>query len=171
MRKFVLLTDSACDLPVETAQKQADKVVATIGNEKLTNAQLQIYYWTQVYDFISNYGQTYFDVTADIGSTAFLKVTSDCCGHYGENAGWYRNDVKLTAGSKYYPMGDTLAIQNVDATDAGTYTYKCANAHNIKVEANVKLTVLLPDSYLEQIINILVNLTNNMIGVTTYKKE
>lgn len=36
---------------------------------------------------------------------------------------------------------------------------------------NVKLTVLLPDSYLEQIINILVNLTNNMIGVTTYKKE
>lgn len=36
---------------------------------------------------------------------------------------------------------------------------------------NVKLTVLLPDSYLEQIINILVNLTNNIIGVTTYKKE
>ena len=36
---------------------------------------------------------------------------------------------------------------------------------------NVKLTVLLPDSYLEQIVNILVNLTNNMIGVTTYKKE
>ena len=36
---------------------------------------------------------------------------------------------------------------------------------------NVKLTVLLPDSYLEQIISILVNLTNNMISVTTYKKE
>ena len=36
---------------------------------------------------------------------------------------------------------------------------------------NVKLTVLLPDSYLEQIIRILVNLTNNMISVTTYKKE
>lgn len=36
---------------------------------------------------------------------------------------------------------------------------------------NVKLTVLLPDSYLEQIINILVNLTNNMISITTYKKD
>lgn len=62
---------SSYTVDVETAQKQADKVVATIGNEKLTNAQLQIYYWTQVYDFISNYGQTYFDVTADMSQQMF----------------------------------------------------------------------------------------------------
>ena len=80
------------------------------------------------------------NVTADIGSTAFLKVTSDRCGHYSTNAGWYRNDIKLTAGSKYYPMGDTLAIQNIDATDAGTYTYKCSNSHGVTVSANVTLS-------------------------------
>ncbi len=34
---------------------------------------------------------------------------------------------------------------------------------------NVSLTVLLPDTYLDQIINILINLTNNMISITTYK--
>ncbi len=36
---------------------------------------------------------------------------------------------------------------------------------------NVSLTVLLPDTYLEQIINVLINLTNNMINITTYKEE
>ena len=62
---------SSYTVDVETAQKQADKVVATIGKEELTNAQLQIYYWTQIYDFITNYGQTYFDVTADMSKQMF----------------------------------------------------------------------------------------------------
>ena len=60
---------------VATAQEQADKVVATIGKAKLTNAQLQIYYWNQVYDFMSNYGQQYFDVTADMSKQVFSQQT------------------------------------------------------------------------------------------------
>lgn len=38
------------------AQKNRDKVVATIGDYKLTNGMLQIYYWNNVYDFLENYG-------------------------------------------------------------------------------------------------------------------
>lgn len=34
----------------------ADEVVATCGEEKLTNAELQSLYWMQVYNFMNNYG-------------------------------------------------------------------------------------------------------------------
>lgn len=38
------------------AAKVADEVIATIGEQKLTNRQLQVYYWMQVYDFIEYTG-------------------------------------------------------------------------------------------------------------------
>lgn len=38
-------------------QAQGDKVVATLGDAKLTNSELQVYYWMQVYDFLEHYGQ------------------------------------------------------------------------------------------------------------------
>ena len=34
----------------------ADTVVATMGDAVLTNADLQVYYWMQVYDFLNQYG-------------------------------------------------------------------------------------------------------------------
>ncbi|MDD6678429.1 MAG: peptidylprolyl isomerase [Firmicutes bacterium] len=34
----------------------ADAVVATMGEDRLTNAQLQIYFWMQYYNFVENYG-------------------------------------------------------------------------------------------------------------------
>lgn len=40
----------------EKAAKDRDKVVATIGEHKLTNGMLQVYYWMNVYDFLENYG-------------------------------------------------------------------------------------------------------------------
>ena len=36
------------------AQNKSDTVVATLGDAKLTNGQLQIYYWNEVYDFLNN---------------------------------------------------------------------------------------------------------------------
>lgn len=36
------------------AQKKRGDVVATVPGAELTNGQLQIYYWTQVYDFLNN---------------------------------------------------------------------------------------------------------------------
>lgn len=37
-------------------QEAADTVVATMGDEELTNAELQVFYWMQVYDFLDYYG-------------------------------------------------------------------------------------------------------------------
>lgn len=37
------------------AEKKADNVVATLGDAELTNGRLQVYYWMQVYDFMSQY--------------------------------------------------------------------------------------------------------------------
>lgn len=34
----------------------ADTIVATMGDSKLTNGQLQVFYWTEVWQFLSNYG-------------------------------------------------------------------------------------------------------------------
>ncbi len=39
----------------QEAVKKADLVVATMGSHSLTNAQLQIYYWSEVYGFLNNY--------------------------------------------------------------------------------------------------------------------
>jgi len=41
---------------VSAEKLSADKVVATAGNKQLTNGQLQIYYWMQVYEFIEYTG-------------------------------------------------------------------------------------------------------------------
>lgn len=40
----------------EKAEKKAEDVIATLGNQKLTNAELQAHYWTSVYDFLNYYG-------------------------------------------------------------------------------------------------------------------
>lgn len=40
----------------EKVQAKGDKVVATAGDGKLTNAELQIHYWMYVYNFMGNYG-------------------------------------------------------------------------------------------------------------------
>ena len=40
----------------EIAQQKADEVVATVGDQTLTNDELQIYYWMKFYDFLNSYG-------------------------------------------------------------------------------------------------------------------
>ncbi len=48
----------------EQLKAAADKAVAVIGEQKLTNGLLNIYYWTQVYDFLSSdYGGYLVDYT------------------------------------------------------------------------------------------------------------
>lgn len=37
------------------ADQKSDVVVATLGDAELTNGQLQIYYWSEVYNFVGNY--------------------------------------------------------------------------------------------------------------------
>ena len=38
------------------AVEWSDKVIATVGDQKLTNGELQVYYWMNIYDFLNNYG-------------------------------------------------------------------------------------------------------------------
>lgn len=45
----------AYTLEDKKAVKKMDAVVATMGGQELDNAQLQIYYWNEVYGFLSNY--------------------------------------------------------------------------------------------------------------------
>ncbi len=40
----------------EAAEKKAETVVATLGNQTLTNGELQAYYWMNVYEFLDYYG-------------------------------------------------------------------------------------------------------------------
>lgn len=40
----------------QKAQKWADKTIAQVGTQTLTNGQLQVYYWMNVYDFLNQYG-------------------------------------------------------------------------------------------------------------------
>ena len=43
-------------IAAEEIKKLGDKVVATMGDAELTNSELQVYYWMQVYDFLNQYG-------------------------------------------------------------------------------------------------------------------
>lgn len=49
------------------AMDKREKVVATVGDQELTNGELQIYYWMNVYDFLNNYG--YYAVYAGLDYT------------------------------------------------------------------------------------------------------
>ncbi len=40
----------------ETAEKKKDTVIATVGDQVLTNGELQAHYWMSVYDFLDIYG-------------------------------------------------------------------------------------------------------------------
>ena len=51
----VLYKDSYTVSDKKAADKR-EEVVATIGDRTLTNGQLQVYYWMNVMDFVSNYG-------------------------------------------------------------------------------------------------------------------
>ena len=49
------------------AAKWREKVIASVGGRELTNGELQVYYWTNVYDFLGNYG--YYAVYAGLDYT------------------------------------------------------------------------------------------------------
>lgn len=62
------------------AFRNRDEVIGTLGGTELSNGQLQIYYWMQVYDFISNYGDSAanlgLDYTADMSKQTYTDGTT-----------------------------------------------------------------------------------------------
>lgn len=57
------------------AAKWREKVVANVGGEQLTNGELQVYYWMNVYEFLKNYG-TY---AAYVGLDYTLPLDEQTC--------------------------------------------------------------------------------------------
>lgn len=53
------------------AQKKGADVIATMGDYKLTNGELQIHYWMQIYEFLEYYGNYYFDYTKPLDTQYF----------------------------------------------------------------------------------------------------
>lgn len=78
-----------------------DKIVATMGDYSLTNGQLQVFYWMQVYDFLSYYGYyaTYMglDYTQPLETQIFDSET-------GKNWQQYFLETALTSWRQYQAL-------------------------------------------------------------------
>ncbi|HIT33744.1 MAG TPA: peptidylprolyl isomerase [Candidatus Faecousia intestinigallinarum] len=61
----------------EDAPSTAGKVVATLGDAELTNGQLQIYYWMNVYNFLNYYGGYLTSLGLDITQPLDAQVGPD----------------------------------------------------------------------------------------------
>ena len=88
----------------EKAQEKADTVVAKIGDAKLTNAQLQIYYRTQIMDFVNYYGSYLQTVGLD-----YTKPLSEQTSYFDETKTWeqYFIDIAIQTWQSY----QTIALQ------------------------------------------------------------
>lgn len=55
------------------AVNAADAVIATVGDQKLTNSQLQVFYWMGVYEFLQNYGNYLSYVGLDLAQPLYAQ--------------------------------------------------------------------------------------------------
>ena len=58
------------------AKSKSGKVIATVGDTELTNADLQVYYWMQVYNYLDNYGDSGLDTTRGL-DTQLMTASPD----------------------------------------------------------------------------------------------
>lgn len=93
----------------DKAEKQAGTVVAAINGQELTNAQLQIYYRTQVLDFVNYYGS----YLSSIGFDYTQPLSSQTC-YFDETLTWeqYFIDVAIKTWQDYQ-------ILALEANEAG----------------------------------------------------
>lgn len=93
----------------DQAVKKADDVVAKIGDAKLTNAQLQIYYRMQVLDFVNYYGS----YLSSIGFDYTQPLSTQTC-YFDETMTWeqYFIDVAIKTWQNYQ-------ILALEANEAG----------------------------------------------------
>lgn len=85
----------------EEAAKRANDVVATMGDAKLTNAQLQIYYRMQVLDFVNYFGS----YLSTIGMDISLPLSEQTC-YYDDMMTWeqYFIDAAIKTWENYQGM-------------------------------------------------------------------
>lgn len=114
----VQVRDSYTAADLATVQSTADDVITKIGDYELTNGELQIFYWMQVYDFLNYYGDTnvydYFtlDYTQPLDQQFVDETISKTWQHYFlENAisNWQKYKVlQVEADKAEYTMSDDL---------------------------------------------------------------
>ncbi len=125
-----------------------DNIVATVGDAQLTNAQLQIYYWLQVQNFMANYGS----YAAYFGLDTTQSLDTQLCTLMEEPVTWqqYFLDAALSDWHNYQALAEeaqergfvldeeyATMIQGLPeslATDGGLYGYESAESY---LEANV----------------------------------
>ena len=99
----------------EKAASKREQVVATVGDAKLTNGELQIYYWMNVYDFLNNYG--YYAVYAGLDYTQPLDEQT--CPEV-ENATWQQFflDDALSGWHNYQAMALMAQAEGMELEEA-----------------------------------------------------
>ena len=97
----------------EKAIEKADTVVATIGDKQLTNSQLQIFYYTQIAEFLSYYG----DYASQIGLDYTQPLSEQPC-YFDEELSWeqYFLDIALETWQRYQVLGITAEQANHQLT-------------------------------------------------------
>lgn len=82
----------------EDAVKKADVVIAELGDEELTNSELQIFYWMQVYEFANYYGS----YLSYVGLDMTQPLDSQTCA-YDDTMTWqqYFLDVAVETWQRY----------------------------------------------------------------------
>lgn len=98
----------------EDAVKKADVVVARLNDEELTNSELQIYYWLQVYDFADYYGS----YLSYVGLDMTLPLDSQTCA-YDESMTWqqYFLDVAVRTWQRYQLLCELADEADYELTD------------------------------------------------------
>lgn len=119
----VVFTPSDYTVSDEEAIAASSTVVAVVGDKKLTNGELNAYYWMQVYDFFTNYGSYYnVDLAKPLGEQRysesqsweelFLELALNSWNRYailqimGEKAGYVLADDIM---QKYNELPESLA--------------------------------------------------------------
>lgn len=99
----------------EKAVSKREQVVATVGDAKLTNGELQIYYWMNVYDFLNNYG--YYAIYAGLDYTQPLDGQN--CPEV-ENATWQQFflDDALSSWHNYQAMALMAQAEGMELDEA-----------------------------------------------------
>ena len=97
------------------ALSKREEVVGTVGDAELTNGQLQVYYWRNVYNFLNNYG--YYAIYAGLDYTQPLDEQS--CPEV-ENATWQQFflDDALSGWHNYQAMALMAEAEGMKLEDA-----------------------------------------------------
>ena len=110
------LTEKTCYTVSDSeAKRQVNTVVAKAGDFELTNGELQVIYWSMVYDFVDylgEYAAYYIDFTKPLSGQYYNEQTGVTWEHYFLDMAlntWRRYEVlTLTAEQKGIQLDDTL---------------------------------------------------------------